>query len=191
MRLAASFAVMACLVLTSGCVPAGSSSTRPVAVNTRDPGRVGCPDGKPARSGLQNFGAYVGTWQASHLQAASSPPSYAIGSIAGFVQIRCSTDDFVISESIYPRNQSPAGQALRVGLTDLPDDSVKVYDHAHAGCRTLQYQSKKLAQQLGPDDRDGRVNIVFVSQTATYNAASIHVIYLDVLDKLGEDSEGC
>jgi hypothetical protein len=182
---------LACAALVACSAPRIASQPSPAAVNTRDPGRVGCPDGKPARSGLQNFGAYVGTWQANHLQAASSPPSYAIGSIAGLVQIRCSTDDFVIAEAIYPRNQSPAGQALRVGLTDLPDDSVKVYDHAHAGCRTLQYQSKKLAQQLGPDDRDGRVNIVLVSQTATYNAASIHVIYLDVLDKLGEDSDGC
>jgi hypothetical protein len=34
-------------------------------------------------------------------------------------------------------------------LSDIPDDALKIYDHTHRGCRTLQYASAKLAHQLG------------------------------------------
>ena len=73
----------------------------------------------------------------------------------------------------------------------LPDDAVKVYEHVHTKCSTLQYQSKKLAQQLGPDDNDGRAAIVFESQTPSYNAAAVNLILIDVLDSLGADAKGC
>ncbi len=80
---------------------------------------------------------------------------------------------------------------MRVALTDLPDDSTKIYEHLHPGCRTLQYQSKRLAQQLGPDDRDGPVDITMESQTETYNAASIYLILIDLNASLGKDKQAC
>ena len=74
----------------------------------------------------------------------------------GRVEVRCSGDDFVIEEQIHPRDQAPAGSALRIALTDVPDDARKIYDHLHVACRTLQYASTKLARQLARDDPDRR-----------------------------------
>jgi hypothetical protein len=172
-------------------VPTGKVATSPAAVKTRDPGQVDCPDGRKARPGLKNFGAYIGTWQINHRRDPQLSTAYEIGTIPGRVTVSCSTDEFVVVEAIYPRNQSPAGQALRVALTDLPDDSTKLYEHAHSGCRTLQYQSRELARQLGADDNDGRVTVTLESQTATYNAASVYLILIDLHDTLGQDTTLC
>lgn len=191
MRSVGSLGVLACLVLMCGCAPAGSAPQRELAVNTHDPGRVDCPDGRSPRPGLNNFGSYIGTWQTSHRRDLRVSTAYAIGSIPGRVVVGCSRNGFVVVEAIYPRNQSPTGQALRVALTDLPDDSTKVYEHRHVGCRTLQYQSRKLAQQLGADDNDGRVDITMESQTAMYNPASIYLILIDLNASLGKDRQAC
>jgi len=67
----------------------------------------------------------------------------------------------------------------------------KVYDHAHAGCRVFQYTSAKLAHQLGADDADGRVNIIFEGDSGTYNPAAVRVILVDLYDRLGADTRGC
>jgi hypothetical protein len=85
----------------------------------------------------------------------------------------------------------PAGTAVRVALSDLPEDSDKVYDHTHASCRVLQYRSQLLSQQLRAADDDGSVDIVFTSETSTYNAAAVKTIVLDLYDKLGADTRAC
>jgi len=150
-----------------------------------------CPDGKPVRAGLQNFGAYIGTWQANRPHDFQFPSDYVIGTIAGRVTVHCSNDGYVIVEEIRPVFASPAGQAVRVALTDVPDDGQKVYDHVHARCRLLQYSSLELARQLGSDDPDGRVDIMLQSDGTAYNAASIKLIKMDLSDRLGADTRAC
>jgi hypothetical protein len=178
-------------VVLAACQAPGFASASPAAVTTRDPGEVACPDGKSAKAGLQNFGAYIGTWDANRPRDPTVTSDYVIGIIAGHVSVRCSTDDFVVVEQIHPQFQAPAGTALRVALTELPDDSEKVYDHTHASCRVLQYSSRKLARQLGADDTDGRVDIVFTSESAAYNSAAVKTIILDLGDRLGADARAC
>jgi hypothetical protein len=177
------------LGLMPGCVAPGGGGAP--SVTTYDPGSVQCPDGKPPRAGLQNFGAYIGTWDANRPHDPTVTSDYVIGIIAGHVSVRCSTDDFVVVEQIYPQFQAPAGTAVRVALTELPDDSEKVYDHTHASCRVLQYSSQKLARQLGADDTDGRVDIVFTSESTAYNSAAVKTIILDLGDRLGADARVC
>ena len=116
--------------------------------------------------------------------------SYKLDVVAGRVEVRCSADAFVIEEQIRPRDQTPAGSALRIALTDLPDDARKIYDHLHVDCRTLQYASAKLARQLAADDPDGHVSITLDSD-GRYNPASVTVIRIDVVDLLGGDTERC
>ena len=174
-----------------GCTPPGTPATTPAAVTTRDPGDVACPNGKPARAGLANFGAYIGTWQESRPHDRTVSEDYVIGMIPGHVGVRCSDDGFVIHEEINPMFESPAGQALRVALTDIPQDSEKVYDHLHAGCRVFQYTSQTLARQLRADDNDGRVDIVFESEAGAYNSGAVRVILLDLYDRLGADTRDC
>jgi len=178
---------LACLGMLGCSVPGRPTAAAP----TQQTGPVACPDGKLDRAGLSNFGAYIGTWETAHRRDPQASDAYAIGTLPGHVTVRCSAHDFVIAEAISPRNQVPAGLALRVALSDLPDDAVKVYEHVHTKCSTLQYQSKKLAQQLGPDDNDGRAAIVFESQAPSYNAAAVNLILIDVLDSLGADAKGC
>ncbi|HKW59125.1 MAG TPA: hypothetical protein VJR46_05155 [Candidatus Dormibacteraeota bacterium] len=174
----------------ASCTLPGSVVASPAAVTTRDPGEVQCPDGTSARPGLQNFGAYIGTWQENRPHDTKVPTDYIIGTVPGRVVVRCSTDGFIVLEQIHPLFAAPAGQALRVALTEIPDDSEKVYDHVHAGCRVLQYQSQKLAQQLGADDTDGRVGIVFEGGGGAYSG-TVKTIILDLFDKLGADTRGC
>ena len=181
---------LACIGVAASCVAPGASAPS-AAVSTNEPANVDCPGGKPARAGLHAFGAFIGTWDASRPHDPLVASDYPIGMIAGHISIRCSTDGFVIVEHMHPMFQSPAGQALRVALTELPDDSERVYDHTHQGCRTFQYRSKVLARQLGPEDNDGRVDIVFRSDGATYNPASVRTIDLDLADRLGADTRGC
>lgn len=179
---------MAALVAMIACMPPGSRSA---AATPHPPSTVPCPDGKQARGGLDNFGAYIGTWQSNRSHDSATSTNYVLAIVPGYVAVRCSVDGFVIREEIHPRFQSPAGQALRIALTDIPDDSSKVYDHTHAGCRVFQYSSTKLALQLGAVDADGRVDIVFESDTGTYNPASVRVIVMDLYDRLGADTRAC
>jgi hypothetical protein len=180
----------ACIAVTACCQAPGASRT-PASTTTRDPGEVECPVGKPARPGLQNFGAYIGTWETNRRHDTLVAADYVIGTIPGHVSVRCSSDGFVIVEQIHPLFHSPEGQALRVALTEVPEDSETVYDHLHAGCRTFQYRSQALARQLGPDDNDGRVNIVFRSDGDRYNPGSVTSIVLDLVERLGADTREC
>jgi hypothetical protein len=177
------------LAAGGACSPPGSASTSPVAA-ARTPAAIACPDGKPPRDGLANFGAYIGTWQSGHARYPQSVTDYQLGQVPGRVEVRCSADDLVIEEQINPRDQTPAGSALRIALTDLPDDARKIYDHLHLDCRTLQYASAKLARQLAADDPDGHVSVTLDSD-GRYNPASVTVIRIDVVDLLGGDSERC
>ncbi len=179
------------LVFGSGaCQPASAVLHSPSTPANNPPAGMQCPDGRPARSGLQNFGAYIGTWQGSRTHDSQFPSDYVIGTIPGHVAVRCSKDGYVIAEQIHPLFQSPAGQALRVALSDIPDDGKKVYDHVHARCRVLQYSSLELAHQLGADDPGGQVDISFESDGA-YNSASVKLILIDLLDEPGADTRVC
>lgn len=182
--------VLVCTAGVSCQAPGPTHSSPAAAVTSHDPGDVVCPDGRPARPGLQNFGAYIGTWQQSRPHDSRFSTDYAIGIVPGHVAVRCSNDGFVIIEDIHPLFAAPAGQALRVALTDIPEDSNKIYDHTHAGCRVLQYQSQNLARQLGADDADGRVNIVFDSGGGPYSG-TVKNIVLDLNDRLGADTRAC
>lgn len=183
-------AAAACLVNAAACQLPGTASASPAAVITHDPGSVECPSGKAARGGLHNFGAYIGTWDGNHPRDPANNAVYLIGILSGDVEVRCSADGYVVNETMRPVFHSPEGQAVRVALTDLPDDSDKVYDHLHPGCRVMQYRSAKLARQLGADDRDGRVNIVFTSDGGTYTGV-VKTILLDLFDRLGADTRAC
>src|SRR5262249_27868669 len=178
-------------LLVAACSPPGFPSPSPAAVTTRDPGQVECPDGRPARPGLQNFGAYIGTWQHSRPHDTKVPTDYVIGTLQGHVAVRCSTDGFVVLEQIHPLFAAPESQALRVALTEVPDDSEKVYDHLHPGCRALQYRSQKLARQLAGDDADGRVSILLKSGGSAYYSGAVMTIVLDLSDRLGADTRDC
>jgi len=145
----------------------------------------------PARDGLSNFGAYIGAWQATHQPDPGVPGAYKLGGAQGRIEIRCSADGFVIAEEIHPRNQTVAGLALRLALSEIPDDGRRIYDHTHRGCRTLQYESAKLAHQLGANDRDGHVGFSLESDGPDYNSASVTLIRIDVSDVLGGDSRPC
>jgi hypothetical protein len=173
------------------CQPPAAALRSPPASPARSEGTIQCPEGKAARAGLQNFGAYIGTWQASRPRDVLSPSDYVIGTISGRVTVRCSSDGYVIVEEIRPLFDSPAGQAVRVALTDIPADGQKIYDHVHAGCRVLQYSSLELAHQLGAHDADGRVDITFTSDGAAYNPAAIKLITMDIGNALGADAIAC
>ena len=186
------FAIALALVLGAGaCQPPSAAlhSASPSAGNGLT--ITHCPDGKPARAGLQNFGAYIGTWQANRPHSVQFPADYVIGTISGRVVVRCSRDGYVVVEEIRPLFDSPSGQALRVALTDVPDDGQKVYDHVHPGCRVLQYSSLQLAHQLGAVDSDGRVDITFSSGGTAYNSGAVNLIRLDVANSLGADAAAC
>jgi hypothetical protein len=145
----------------------------------------------PARDGLVNFGAYIGTWQANHQRDAQVPGAYVLEGAQGRTEIECSADGFVIAEEIHPRNQTVAGLALRLALSEIPADGHAIYDHQHRGCRNLQYESATLAHQLGADDRDGHVGFSLASDGPSYNPASVTLIRIDVTDILGGDSRAC
>jgi hypothetical protein len=125
-----------------------------------------------------------------HARDPETHADYRLGMVPGRVEVRCSADDFVIEEQIHPRDQTPVGFAIRIALTDLPDDARKIYDHAHVACRTLQYASPQLGRQLAENDPDGHVSITLESD-GTYNPASVTVIRIDVVDLLGGDSKRC
>jgi hypothetical protein len=172
-----------------GCRTPGAST--PAAADNSSAGPVSCPAGQPDRSGLSNFGAYIGTWQANHLQVPQSTSYYTNATVPGRVTVRCSTDGYVVVEEIHLMFHVTAGGAFQIALSELPADATKVYDHAHAGCRSLQYKSPRLAQQLGSHDGDGLADIRFRGDGATYNPTSVSFLMIGVIDKLGADAGVC
>lgn len=186
----------ACLLISCGGESASSPSTAaasssPSAVSTRDPGNVNCPKSVPARPGLDRFGAYIGTWQVIHTQDPQYISDYTITGVPGHIVARCSTDNYVIAEEIFLDSPTSASSALALGVNELPGDQKQIYDHTHSGCRTVQYQSQQIAQQLGPDDNDGRAAITLEGAgAAAYDSAAVSIILIDELDALGND-QGC
>ena len=183
-------AAVALISLAAACTTSPFTPPARAAVEPPPAGHL-CPDGRTSAQGLSNFGAFIGTWQAEHQADARRPGAYVLAGAQGWVNVRCSANGYVINEEIHPLHQTPAGLALRLALSDIPDDSTKIYDHSHQGCRTLQYRSNKLARQLGADDRDGRVGFTFVSDGPAYNPVAISIIYLDTFDVLGADTRRC
>lgn len=179
---------MGCLFL-AGCRTPGASA--PAATDDASTGPVSCPAGEPERAGLSNFGAYIGTWQANHRQVPQSESYYTSATVPGRVTVRCRNDGYVVVEEIRLMFHVTAGAAFQIALSELPADATRVYDHAHAGCRSLQYQSARLAQQLGAHDSDGLADIRFRSDGATYNPASVSFVMIDAFDKLGADRGVC
>jgi len=152
---------------------------------------VDCPAGKPQRIGLSNFGAYIGTWQASHRQVPQTTSYYTTATVPGRVTVWCSADGYVVAEEIRLTFHVTAGGAFQIALTELPADSTKLYDHLHAGCRSLQYRSSRLAEQLRGDDGDGLADIRFHGDGPNYSAASISLVRIDLGEKLGADTGAC
>lgn len=175
-------------------MPAACRTPSAAAVPTpaaQAPSLVECPTGKAERAGLDNFGAYIGTWQASHRQVPESASYYTNATVPGRVTVRCSTGGYVVAEEIRLMFHVTAGGAFQIALTELPADSMKVYDHVHAGCRSLQYRSPRLAEQLGAGGGDGLADISFQGDGPNYGAASISLIRIDLGHKLGADAGAC
>ena len=185
--------VTALAVLMLAC---GSSEPAPTATPTspgpaRDPGNVNCLEGQPAHPGLARFGALIGTWQSAHHQNPKATADYTTEAFLGHINIRCSTDNHVIVEQLHLASPRSADEAVQVALAELPDDAVQVYDHTHPACRTLQFQSQQLAQQLDGNDSDGRVGVELESESAAYTPDQITLVLIDLLDNLNEDTQGC
>ena len=178
-------------VLLAGCRGPQAALASPVPSHAANAGVGSCPAGKDAENGLSNFGAYIGTWQADHRPDPKSPSDYTLAMVSGHVSVGCSVNGFVVYEAIKWTFQVPGGRALLVALTELPADSVKVYDHRHRGCRSLQYQSVELAQQLHVDDSQGLAEITLESPIATYSPASVDVALIQVAARVGDDSSSC
>ena len=179
---------MGCLLLAACRTPGAAPGPTPAA---QAPSPVECPAGKAERTGLDNFGAYIGTWQASHRQVPQSASYYTSGTVPGRVTVRCSADGYVVAEEIRLMFHVTAGGAFQIALTELPADATKVFDHVHAGCRSLQYRSPRLAEQLGAEGGDGLADISFHGDSASYSAASISLIRIDLGHRLGADAGAC
>jgi hypothetical protein len=151
---------------------------------------VGCPNGLPSQPGLTDFGAYIGTWQANHARIAQST-DYVIAADLGGVGVQCDAADYVVAEDFTLAFRVPGGRAVQFALTDLPADSREIFDHTHPACRTLQYQSKKLAVQLPSDDHAGLVDIRLRSSSKTYNGSAISIVQIRIATSLGVDSRQC
>ena len=171
------------MVLVGCRTPGAATATATTTAAGAAP--MDCPAGKPQRTGLSNFGAYIGTWQASHRQVPQSTSYYTTATVPGRVTVWCSADGYVVAEEIHLTFHVPAGGAFQIALTELPADSTKVYDHLHAGCRSLQYRSSRLAEQLGDDDGDGLADIRFHGDGPNYSAASISLVRIDLGRKVG------
>ena len=175
--LAAAFAVI-CLAAACRTMPDLAKHQTPPAQTAS--AQAACPDGLPEQPGLTGFGAYIGTWQANHQRLPQSA-DYAFATGSGRVGVHCSVSNYVVGESITWKFRVPSGRALQFALTDLPVDSLKIYDHGHANCRTLQYRSAELAAQLPRDDRVGLVDITIEGSGVDLRIAST----------LGDDSRPC
>lgn len=178
MRFLAALFAVTCLAAACRTMPDLSKHQTPTPQSAAT--QAPCPDGLPQQPGLTGFGAYIGTWQANHQRLPQST-DYAFATGSGRVGVRCSESNYVIGESITWKFGIPSGRALQFALTDLPVDAMKIYDHAHSECRTLQYRSAKLAAQLRHDDSAGLVDITVQGSGVDLRVAST----------LGDDSHPC
>jgi len=184
------------VALLAACCLVGACRTMPDLSATKGPapkaqnGLGSCPDGLPSHAGLTDFGAYIGTWQANHYRIPQTS-SYAIALESGHVGVQCSAKNYVVEEDFTLTFQVPGGRALQFALTDLPADSLQIYDHTHPACRSLQYQSQAIATQLGNDDQPGLVDITLRSPSRGYNLSAVSMVELRVASALGDDSRPC
>jgi hypothetical protein len=186
--LAGPFAVSCLLLAACRTMPdlahnGGSSIPRAAAL-------VACPDGLPSQPGLTDFGAFIGTWQASHARIPQST-DYAIAADSGRVGVQCDAANYVVAEDFTLTFQVPGGRAVQFALTDLPADSRKIFDHSHSACRLLQYQSQKLAAQLQADDHAGLVDITLRSASRMYNLSAVSMVEVRIATSVGDDSQQC
>lgn len=189
MRLLAGLFAASCLLLaTCRTMPDLSHNAAPAVVRAAE--LVSCPDGLPSQAGLTDFGAYIGTWQAHHARIPQSG-DYVIAADSGRVGVECDAANYVVAEDFTLTFQVPGGRALQFALTDLPADSRKIFDHTHPACRSLQYQSKKIAAQLPSDDHAGLVDITLRSPSRTYNLSAISAVEVRTATSLGDDSRPC
>jgi hypothetical protein len=149
-----------------------------------------CPDGKASRPGLIDFGAYIGTWQALHERIPQSS-DYVVSLATGRLSVQCSATDYVIRESIDLTFPVPSGRAVLLAMTELPTDSIRIYDRNHAGCRTLQYRSRQLATQLPTDDRLGLANITISNPSSPYSPGAASLVVIQVGAAAGDSSRAC
>lgn len=189
MRFLAGLFAVSCLVLAA-CRTPSDLTAKPAATTAPDATLVACPDGLPSQPGLTDFGAYIGTWQANHARVPQST-DYFIAADSGRVGVQCNAADFVIAEDFTLTFQVPGGRALQFALTDLPADSRQIFDHTHPACRSLQYQSQKLAAQLHSVDRAGLADITLLSDSQTYNLSAVAMVEVRVATSLGADSRSC
>jgi hypothetical protein len=189
MRFLAGLFAVSCLLLAA-CRTMPDLSHNPAPSAAPEIGLVACPDGLPSQPGLIDFGAYIGTWQANHARIPQSG-DYLIAADSGRVGVQCDAANYVVAEDFTLTFQVPGGRALQFALTDLPADSRQVYDHTHPACRSLQYQSKKIAAQLPSDDHAGLVDITLRSPSRTYNLSAISIMEVRIANSLGEDSRSC
>lgn len=184
MRVLVGVLALACVFL----VNAGCQGPAAALERKSPPAVLSCPDGKTVQPGLTAFGAYIGTWQANH-QRLPQTTDYAFALTSGWVDVRCSAADYVVEEVISLKFQVPSGRALQFALTDLPADSKEIYDHAHNGCRSFQYQSRSLGSQLAKDDSAGLADVTVGTPTGK-SAAALEVV-IDVGTIRDDVSRAC
>src|SRR5690348_17500723 len=189
MRFLAGLFAASCLLLAA-CRTMPDLAHNPGPSAAPDARLVACPDGLPSRPGLTDFGAYIGTWQANHPRIPQST-DYAIAADSGHVGVQCNAANYVVAEDFTLTFQVPGGRAVQFALTDLPADSRKIFDHTHSACRTLQYQSNKLAAQLPTDDHLGLVDITLRSSSRTFNSSAIAIVAIRIATSIGDDSPQC
>jgi len=183
-------------VIAASCLLLAACRTMPNLAHVSAPSPapqtalVGCPSGLPSQPGLTDFGAYIGTWQANHARIPQST-DYVIAADLGRVGVQCDAADYVVAENFTLSFQVPGGRAMQFALTDLPADSRKIFDHTHPACRTLQYQSNKLAAQLPTDDHLGLVDITLRSSSRTFNSSAIAIVAIRIATSIGDDSPQC
>ena len=189
MRFLAGIIAASCLLLAAcRTMPDLAHGSAPSSVP--ETALVGCPDGLPSQPGLTDFGAYIGTWQANHARIPQST-DYVIAADLGRVGVQCDAANHVVAEDFTLTFEVPGGRAVQFALTDLPADSRRIFDHTHPACRTLQYQSNKLAAQLPGDDRAGLVDITLRGPSRTYNLSAISIVEIRIATSLGDDSRPC
>jgi hypothetical protein len=189
MRYLAAIIAASCLLLAA-CRTMPDLAHRAAPSSAPETALVGCPDGLPSQPGLTDFGAYIGTWQANHARIPQST-DYVIAADLGRVGVQCDAANHVVAEDFTLTFEVPGGRAVQFALTDLPADSRRIFDHTHPACRTLQYQSNKLAAQLPGDDRAGLVDVTLRSPSRTYNLSAISIVEIRIATSLGDDSRPC
>jgi hypothetical protein len=184
--------VMAPLLLLAAC----GSDAAP-AVPTPTPSQCGS-----RQTALREFGAVSDSWLKLH-PGTSRPGSYGgvkapVTSISD-MHLTCGRVDTMTLHTT-PIEEAVAKQ---MAVTQLPRDARVVFEKNHSTGRTeaddqcyvVQYQSKLLAQAMGPNDKDGIVNVEISStvtpQSPLYNPHAVTTIILSVSGSLNFQDTEC